>query len=685
MNERGYMKKTLLLTGLAVVLVACQKDMVKEMPKKKAETVSSGINLENMDKSVRAQDDFYRHMNGKWLAEFELPADKSNYGAFTKLAEESRERVKAIIEEAAKMDNKQGSSEQKIADIYRAFMDTDSINKKGLSSLKAEFAKIDAINNRDQLSEYMGYADIYGGGAPLGMYVYIDQKKSDEHIVYMGQSGLGLPNRDYYFKEGEKSETIRKKYKKHILKMFELAGFDNPHDSMHTVYNIEKDLAEGQWTPIQNRDRDKTYNKMTFTELADKVSNVNWDSWLTHSMIDKPEQLIITQPPYLETVNEVIAKYSIADWKNYYKWHLLTSTANYLNTEFEQENFNFYGTVLTGTTEQEPRWKRGVDLVNGLTGELVGKVYVKKHFPAEAKERMVGMIENLRDAYGDSIKSLDWMGEETKAKALDKLAKFDPKIGYPDVWRDYSELDIRGTDLVSNLKEATRFFTKRNRDKLGQPIDRNEWGMNPQRVNAYYNPTKNEIVFPAAILQPPFFNLEADEAVNYGGIGAVIGHEMGHGFDDQGSKYDGDGNLKNWWTDKDRTNFEKLTNKLVEQYDGFTVVDGTPVKGEFTQGENIGDLSGLAIAYKAFKDNYRDNRVIDGYTPEQRFFMGWAQVWMRKYRDEELLRRIDTDPHSPSEFRTNGILRNLPQFYKAFDVKPGDGMYLPPQERVKIW
>lgn len=678
------MKKTLLLTSLSLSLMACQKEAVKEAPVAEAEKVSSGINLSNMDKSVRAQDDFYRHMNGKWLAEFELPADKSNYGSFTKLAEESRERVKAIIEEAAAGDNEQGSSEQKIADIYRGFMDYEGINQKGLTPIHSELAKIDAISNNDDLSSYMSYADIYGT-APIGMYVYIDQKKSDEHIVYVGQSGLGLPNRDYYFKEGEKSENIRVAYKKHIKTMFELAGFENPHDSMHTVYNIEKDLAEGQWTPIQNRDRDKTYNKMSFTDFANKVPNVNWDAWLKNTMIEKPEQLVVTQPPYLDTLNEVVGKYNLNDWKNYFRWHLLTNVASYLSSEFEKENFNFYGTVLSGTTEQEPRWKRGVDLVNGLTGELVGKVYVKKHFPPEAKSRMVGLIENLRDAYGDSIKELDWMGDETKAKALYKLAKFDPKIGYPDVWRDYSELNIEGTDLISNLKESTRFFTKRNRDKLGQPIDRNEWGMNPQRVNAYYNPLKNEIVFPAAILQPPFFNLEADEAVNYGGIGAVIGHEMGHGFDDQGSKYDGDGNLKNWWTDEDRANFEKLTNKLVKQFDEFTVVDGTPVKGEFTQGENIGDLSGLAIAFKAFKDNYTENRIIDGYTPEQRFFMGWAQVWMRKYRDEELLRRIDTDPHSPSEFRTNGILRNLPQFYEAFDVKPGDGMYLPPEERVKIW
>ncbi len=678
------MKKTLLLTSLSLTLMACNQKMVKEQPVAMAEKVSSGITLDNMNKNVRAQDDFYQHVNGKWLNEFELPADKSNYGAFTKLAELSRERVKDIINDVSKTNNLQGSSEQKIADIYRGFMDTETINAKGIAPLKGELDKIDVIKDRNSLSEYLGYAGIYNS-SPLGMFVSIDQKKSDEHIVYFSQSGLGLPNRDYYFKDDEKSRNIQHKYRQHITNMFSLAGISNPKAAMMKVYNIEKDLAEGQWTPTQNRNRDKTYNKYSFADFTAKVPNINWNAWLTHTMINKPEQVVVRQPSYLDTVNEVIGNYSVEDWKHYYKWHLISNAATFLSADFDAENFSFYGTVLSGTTEQEPRWKRGVDLVNGSTGELVGKVYVKSHFPPEAKKRMVDMIENLRDAYGQSIKDLDWMGEATKVKALEKLAKFDPKIGYPDVWRDYSKLNISGKDLIADMKESRRFFTHRNRSKLGQPIDRNEWGMNPQRVNAYYNPTKNEIVFPAAILQKPFFNLVADEAVNYGGIGAVIGHEMGHGFDDQGSKYDGDGNLKNWWTDEDRDNFEVLANKLVKQYDGFTVVDGTPVKGQFTLGENIGDLSGLSIAYKAFKANYTDNRIIDGYTPEQRFFMGWAQVWMRKYRDEELLRRIDTDTHSPSEFRANGILRNLPEFYEAFNVKPGDGMYLPPEERVKIW
>ncbi|VAW47657.1 Peptidase, M13 family, partial [hydrothermal vent metagenome] len=372
------MKKTLLLTGLSLGLMACHQDAVKEQPVVMAEKVNSGITLKNMDKNVRAQDDFYQHVNGKWLREFELPADKSNYGGFTKLAELSRERVQTIINDVSKTDNAQGSSEQKIADIYRSFMDAEAINAKGLTPLKSELAKIDAINSRADLSEYMGYADIYGS-SPLSMYVYIDQKKSDEHIVYVGQSGLGLPNRDYYFKDDEKSQNIRDKYQQHIANMFTLAGIKQPEAAMKTVYAIEKDLATGHWTPIQNRDRDKTYNKMNFAEFTSKVPNVNWGAWLTHTMIEQPEQLVVTQPSYLDTLNEVIGNYSVEDWQNYYKWHMLSSYARYLRADFEAEKFAFYGTVLSGTTEQEPRWKRGVDLVNGLAGELVGKVYVKSY------------------------------------------------------------------------------------------------------------------------------------------------------------------------------------------------------------------------------------------------------------------------------------------------------------------
>ncbi|MCX7544614.1 M13 family metallopeptidase [Marinicella gelatinilytica] len=679
------MKKILITAAICLPLMACQNTPTKQSDSTmNTAPVSSGITLDNMDKNIRPQDDFYRHVNGHWLTTFEMPADKSNYGSFTKLSDESRQYVKDIILDVSKQDNAVGSTEQKIADIYASWMNTDRLQELGMQPLEQQLARIDAIESNADLSAYMAYADIYST-APLSMYVYIDQKQSDTYIVYMGQSGLGLPDRDYYFKEGEQSQYIRDQYLQHIADIFNLAEFEDSQDIAANVYQLEEFLAEGHWTRIENRDRDKTYNKLAFSELTALLPNIDWNAWLSESMIEQPDQLIVTQPDYLTTFNQAIEEFDISQWKNYFRWQLLRSAAPYLSKDFEQASFDFYGTVLTGTPEQEPRWQRGVNLVNGLIGELVGKIYVEKHFPPEAKQRMNVMIENLRDAYGDSIKQLDWMSDTTKEKALVKLEKFNPKVGYPDQWRDYSAMSIQGDDLVANLMEANRFLTQRNRSKLGQPIDRHEWGMNPQTVNAYYNPTKNEIVFPAAILQPPFFNLEADEAVNYGGIGAVIGHEMGHGFDDQGSKYDGDGNLKNWWTEEDRKNFEQRTAQLIKQYDAFTVLGDVHVKGEFTQGENIGDLSGMAIAYKAFKENYTDNRVIDGYTPDQRFFLGWAQVWMRQYRDEELRKRIETDPHSPSEFRTNGILRNMPEFYQAFDVKPGDGMYLAPEDRVKIW
>jgi Predicted metalloendopeptidase len=679
------MKKRLFTAALCLPLMACQTNQpIQSQDTVNQNTIVSGITLDHMDKSIRPQDDFYRHVNGHWLESFEIPADKSNYGAFTKLGDESRQHVKEIIMDVSSQDNAPGSTEQKIADIYASWMDTERLEELGMQPLADEMVRINALESKADLSAYMAYSDIYST-SPLRMYVYIDQKQSDTHIVYMSQSGLGLPDRDYYFKEGDPSQKIRDEYKKHITTMFDLAEYEDSQDMAQSVYQMEKYLAEGQWTRIQNRDRDKTYNKLSFAELKALLPNLDWSAWISESMIEQPDQLIVMQPDYLSTLNQALSEFDVYQWQDYFRWQLLRSAAPYLSSEFEQASFDFYGTVLTGTPEQEPRWQRGVNLVNGLIGELVGKIYVEKHFPPEAKQRMNVMIENLRGAYGDSIKELDWMSAETKEKALVKLEKFDPKVGYPDQWRDYSAMTIQGDDLIANLVEANRFLTKRNRDKLGLPIDRHEWGMNPQRVNAYYNPTKNEIVFPAAILQPPFFNLDADEAVNYGGIGAVIGHEMGHGFDDQGSKYDGDGNLKNWWTEDDRKRFEERTAKLIQQYDAFTVLDDVHVKGEFTQGENIGDLSGMAIAYKAFKNNYTANRVIDGYTPDQRFFLGWAQVWMRQYRDEELRKRIETDPHSPSEFRTNGILRNLPEFYQAFDVKPGDGMYLPPEERVKIW
>lgn len=565
-------------------------------------------------------------------------------------------------------------------------MNEELLEELGTKPLQPELEKIAAIEDLSDLSEYIAYAQMISE-APFSTYVYVDAKEPDTYITQMSQNGLGLPSRDFYLKEDEKSEEIRQKYVEHMAKMFELAGVENGAEKANTVMEIEMQIAEKHWPKEKLRNPVARYNKMSFEELQNTIPNLDWDRWSKTAMLEGIDNVIVGQPDYFAAVNDMLKEISIDDWKTYYEWHLISDAARFLNKEIAEESFRFNQGVLSGVEEQEPRWKRAVNVINGTLGEVVGKIYVEKHFKPEAKERMKELVENLRTAYAQGIKELDWMGEETKKQALDKLAKFTPKIGYPDKWKDYSALEIKADDLFGNMKRATMVEVKRNREKLGQPIDRTEWFMTPQTVNAYYNPVMNEIVFPAAILQPPFFNMEADDAVNYGGIGAVIGHEMGHGFDDSGSQYDGDGKLRNWWTEADLEEFTKRTDKLVAQYSDFTVLDGVHVNGEFTQGENIGDLGGLTIAYKAYQisKNGEPAPVIDGMTGDQRVFYGWAQVWRRKYRDEELRKRIDTDPHSPSEFRANGTVMNMPEFHEAFDVKPGDKMYLKPEERVKIW
>ncbi len=697
------MKKLLISSVCLAVLAACnsgteeqkanQEAAKQEVTEQTSTTTTqaeqelvSGIDKQHFDHSVRPQDDLFLHVNGKWLKEFEIPADKSNYGAFTMLAEQAREDVQAIIEEAANSKAEKGSDAQKVGDLYQSYMDEELLEELGTKPLQPELDKITAIKDLSDLSEYIAYAQMVSE-APFSTYVYIDARQPDTYITQMSQNGLGLPSRDFYLKDDEKSEEIRKKYVEHIAKMFELAGVENGAEKAETVMAIEMQIAEKHWPKEKLRNPVARYNKMSFEELQNTIPNLDWDRWSKTAMLEGIDSVIVGQPDYFAAVNDMLKEISIDDWKTYYQWHLISDSASFLNKALAEENFRFFQGVLSGVEEQEPRWKRGVNVINGTLGEVVGKIYVEKHFKPEAKQRMKELVENLRTAYAQGIKELDWMGEDTKKQALDKLAKFTPKVGYPDKWKDYSKLEIKADDLFGNMKRATMVEVKRNREKLGQPIDRTEWFMTPQTVNAYYNPVMNEIVFPAAILQPPFFNLEADDAVNYGGIGAVIGHEMGHGFDDSGSQYDGDGKLRNWWTEEDLAEFTKRTDKLVAQYNNFTVLDGVHVNGEFTQGENIGDLGGLTIAYKAYQLS-KDGKpapVIDGMTGDQRVFYGWAQVWRRKYRDEELRKRIDTDPHSPSEFRANGTVMNMPEFHEAFDVKPGDDMYLEPEKRVKIW
>jgi predicted metalloendopeptidase len=644
-----------------------------------------GFDPANLDTSVRPQDDFYRHVNGAWLERTEIPADKSNYGSFAQLADKSRERLRTIIEEAAATPARKGTDTQKVGDFYKSFMDTTAIQRVGLTPLNEEVSRIDAIKTSDDLLAYFGHAQKSGGGAPFRLFVNQDAKESTRYIAYLNQSGLGLPDKDYY--ENEKFAEQRTKYVEHIERMLGLAAVDNSRTRAREIMQIETRLASHQWERVRNRDRNAVYNKFSIAELNELTPTADWSLVMASAGLKGEKEVIVRQPDYFTAMVEIVNDVPIEQWRGYLYWHLLSTSAPYLGDAYVQEDFNFYSGVLRGIEENLPRWRRGVAAVERALGEVVGKLYVEEHFRPEAKARMEGLVENLRKAFAIAIDDLEWMSPQTKQEAHAKLAKFTPKIGYPDEWKDYSQLSVEPDELLRNVMASREVEYNRMISKLGQPINRNEWFMSPQTVNAYYNPSMNEIVFPAAILQPPFFNMEADDAVNYGAIVAVIGHEFSHGFDDQGRKSDGDGNLRDWWTEQDAVEFKKRADGLVAQYDAYSPIEGMNVKGDFTLGENIGDLAGLAMAYKAYKLslNGKEAPVIGGYTGDQRFFMGWGQIWRRLYREDELRQRLVTDPHSPSEYRVNGIVSNMPQFFEAFDVKSGDELYRPESQITKIW
>ena len=647
----------------------------------------SGINTQDMDKSVRPGDDFFLFMNGAWVAETEIPADKSSYSQFTYLNDEAQDNVKVIIEKSATGDFAKGTDEQKVGDLYRSYMDMETRDARGTEPLKPELDRIAAISNYDDLAVYFGEAIVRNLDAPFGITQFGDMRRPTNYGLYAFQSGLGLPDREFYFNEDEASVNIRAEYVAHIETMFDLAGWENGAGAAQTIMALETRMAGEQMLKEDVRDFDVNYNKVAIEDLSGIMPNFNWDGYLATTKSNDIDGLIVITTDYLSALDGIIIDTDLDTWKTYLNWVALNNTASRLSAELDAQNFAFFGTTLSGTEEQQEMWRRAVSTVNGTLGEVVGKVYVERHFSPEAKERMLELVGNLVKAYQKSITELEWMTDETKAQALDKLSKFTPKIGYPDVWRDYSTLDIDGEDFYGNIERASVAEFERDANRRGGEVDRAEWSMTPQTVNAYYSPTQNEIVFPAAILQPPFFNLEADDAVNYGGIGAVIGHEIGHGFDDSGSRFDGDGVLRNWWTDEDRAEFEKRTDVLVDQYKAFAPFDDLNVNGEYTLGENIGDLGGVSIGLLAYKMslNGEEAPVIDGFTGEQRVFLGYAQVWRNKYRDEALRNRIQTDPHSPAMYRANGAVRNVPEWYEAFDVQESDALYLPPEERVKIW
>lgn len=649
--------------------------------------LGSGIILEHIDTSVKPGDDFFKYANGKWLDTVEIPEDKASLGSFQILHDEAQENVMAIIKNSAEGDFKKGSNEQKVGDLYNAYTNMEARDKAGIEPLVPELEKIDAIQNQEQLARYFAYAIKHSLGTPFALAQFVDFKNPESYMIYSWQAGLALPDREYYTSDEGSYQEIREKYQKHVAKMLTLTGIENPEKSAEIILDLETELASYHMKKEKTRDMVALYNKVPVAELSELMPKFNWTALLQELELTGLDGVVVTQMDYMRNLDDVIADTPLDAWKIYLKWMAIHQGATLLTTELDNANFEFFSKVLYGVEEQRPRWRRGVNLVNQHLGEVIGEVYVKEHFPPAAKERMLELVDNLLKAYEISIKELTWMSDETKKEALDKLSKFTPKIGYPDKWKDYSQLNISESDLIGNIKRSNELQWQQVLEKQPGPVQKHEWNMTPQTVNAYYNPPANEIVFPAGILQPPFFNMEAENAVNYGGIGAVIGHEIGHGFDDAGSTFDGDGVLRNWWTEKDKEEFKKRTQQLVDQYNKFQPLEDLNVNGEFTLGENIGDLGGISIALKAYELalDGKEAPVLDGYTARQRIFLGYAQVWATVMRDETLRNQISTDPHSPAEYRVNGALPNVPEFYQAFDVKEGDAMYLAPEDRVKIW
>ncbi len=653
-----------------------------------AQGAALGVDTTNFDASVRPQDDFFEYVNGTWLEETEIPEDRSSYGAFVELRDKSESALRAIVEEAASAEGLPPASDlQKIGALYRSFMDTERVEELGYDPVRPELEFIATLQGATELPTHLARLHRLRITSPFAFYVSQDAKAADQHAVYISQSGLGLPDRDYYFREGEEFDEIRTAYADYIEDLLKLIDHPDAAGAASRIVALETRLAENHWDRARNRDRNATYNRYSLEELHALAPGFDWTAFLAAAGVGDAEEVVVRQPDYLEAIVPLLGSIPASTWQDYFSFHLLDSAAPYLSSDFVNRHFAFHGEVMQGLEVNRPRWKRGVDLVERLMGEAVGRMYVERHFQPEARARMQQLVDNLTVAFEEGIGELAWMSPETQEEARTKLSKFHTKIGYPDEWEDYSELAIQDDDLLGNLRRGVEFAYEDMIGRLGEPVDRSEWGMTPQTVNAYYSSTMNEIVFPAAILQPPFFNVAADDAVNYGAIGAVIGHEISHGFDDQGRKSDGEGNLRDWWTEADATAFEERAGRLVEQYNAFNPIDDLHVNGRLTLGENIGDLSGLAVAYQAYKRslNGEEAPVIGGFTGDQRFFLGWAQVWRTKYRDEALRQQLLTNSHSPGRYRVNGVLVNIPAFYEAFDVEPGDGMYLPPQERVEIW
>jgi len=650
----------------------------------------SGVDLEALDRSTRPQDDFYQFANGGWLDRTEIPDIYSGYTVYHEVRERAEIALRSIIEKAAAEPGAPGSESQQVGDIYRSWMDEETIEARGIEPVRDLLEDIEAAESGAALGPLMARLYRQGIEVPYDFYVYPDLKQSSRYAVYFGQKGITMPNRDYYIDlDNDNFSRARKALPGYVARMLARSGMEDAAAAAAAtaVCVLETAIAEAQWDSVTIRDPEKAYNPYTAEELATLGRNLDWAATRRLLGVEGEKQLIIRQPSYFEKLDGLLAEVPLQTWKHYLTFRVLDAVAEHLDAATAKIRFDYRNRVLSGQPEERPRWKRGIDVVNTMAGEAVGRLYVAEHFPPEAKAKMEELVGNVIATLDDSLGNLAWMSPETRGKAREKLSKFTAKIGYPDEWRDYSKLEIVAGDHAGNLRRAFAFEYQRNLDKLGGPVDRNEWFMTPQTVNAYYSPAKNEIVFPAARLQPPFFQLDADDAINYGAVGGVIGHEISHGFDDKGSKFDGDGNLTDWWTDADREAFEERTRVLVEQFSAFEPVEGMHINGELTLGENIGDLSGVAMAYRAYIRSLdgAEPPVIDGFTGPQRFFIGYAMSRKGKYREEEIISRLASDPHSPLKYRVIGPYRNIAAFHDAFGTEPGDGMWLPPGQRVKIW
>ena len=674
----------------ASVFTACNDD------KKVAEKEEvHGINLAYMDTTTTAKEDFFRYVNGAWLDSTEIPNDRTRWGSFDELRQRTDEDALALLEKTAESDSLDGATDQgKAVYLYKSIMDTVTRNEQGVEPVKPYLAKIDEIQSKEDLQAFLVEMSEYGSAGFFSFGVGADSKNSDMNAAYLNPSGLGLPERDYYLLDDSDSKDTRKKYKEYITNMLQYIDYteEDAKKASETILAFETKLAEPRLDKVERRDARNTYNPMTVAELQKITPAMQWNSYFEGIGAKDLDTIIVSQPKYMKALQDLLAENSVEEWKTYLKWDLFNDAASALSTDLEKESWEFYSKTLRGAKEQRPRNERALSTINGVVGEALGKLYVEKHFPPQAKETAKEMVDNILKAYETRINNLSWMSEDTKKKALEKLGTFNVKIGYPDSWKDYSELEIQspeeGGSYFQNMLNAQKWRVAENMAELGQPVDKTEWFMSPQTVNAYYNPRYNEIVFPAAILQPPFYDYEADAAVNYGGIGAVIGHEISHGFDDSGARFDAEGNLNNWWTDKDLEQFEGLGSELAEQYSAIEVLDSVYINGKFTLGENIGDLGGVNAAYDGLKIHLEENGnpgEIDGFTPEQRFFLSWATVWRTKMREEALRNRIKTDSHSPGMYRAYVPLQNIDAWYDAFTIKEGDAMYVKPDERVRIW